>query len=124
MVEKKKTQWKPLSADQKAMIKAAKWRELGISGKQVKKMEDNIFKKYLSEDLLKLKIDTKKFFFVGILIGSLLAVIVSFFINSLFEMLKSLESILPFWTFPLYFIVSGVTLILCLTFIYKMYVKE
>ena len=76
---------KPLDAKQKTMIDSRKLQDIGITKEQLKEILDNKFKKYIAEDIAKLKTESKRFFHMGIIAGIMASIVANVVVTSMFR---------------------------------------
>ena len=114
MLKKKKYKIKPLTATQKTMIKKSQWKKLGFSSKQIKELEDGIYKMYLSNEITRIRTESKDYLLIGIVIAALFGIIGSVLVTSLF---KAMEPYVFDNAYLVYFVFSGVIFLFLILFI-------
>jgi len=121
MIKKKKkstVRFKLQNTYQRTMIKIRKEMDKGLikTEKQRKERFNEIYQSELAKEVTKIREETKQIFFRAVIVGAGFAVLVSFFINSLFKVIDEYFISKPYL---LYLAISGVLLVYMGWYIYR-----
>lgn len=78
-----------LNPEQKLMIQKRQWKNLGFTDKEIKEMENARFRGLISEEITKIRMESKESFFKGIIVGALFGLLGNLFITTIFRVIDN-----------------------------------